>query len=80
MRFRPSEEDLNWGKWVLAKVKDGGTIVMPATGLVYSVSHTDKTLNLINGEVLYELDPFVVHSRSIVVFAKLGYSVRPNVF
>jgi hypothetical protein len=50
--YKPTSEDLIWAAQMLALVRDGGSLVYPSTQLMYTVSHRNHTLTLMNPDIL----------------------------
>jgi hypothetical protein len=77
--YIPRPDDIAWALQMLALLKDGGLLIFPTTRLTYEVSHTSKTLTLVNPVVLYDDADSnyntTVHRRTIAVFRAVGYQV-----
>lgn len=73
--YTPGPDDLVWGIRMLTLINDGGVLAFPATKLLYLVSHTDKTLTLLDPEILEDEFSAIVHRRTINTFHELGYMV-----
>jgi hypothetical protein len=74
--YEPRDIDLAWMAGVLEMVNDGAVIVYPSTGLIYKVSHTTRTLILVNPAKLDDRDCRDVHERTIVVAGFFNYTVK----
>lgn len=68
--YVPTAGDVKWAMGFLAAIKDGGVWDVPRLG-VYLVSHTDKTLTLVEqwgDDGFFDMD--------VAVFGVCGYKVR----
>lgn len=87
--YQPTEQDLNWARWLLSMVRDGGSHTFPPTGQRYNFSHANKQILWVNPdhEDLHNPQPMQepwanrreTHWRTQTVFWALGYTVLPIV-
>lgn len=77
--YKATETDTAWARRTLSLITEGGILAFPSTGLIYRVSHKDKTLRLINSEILLILfESYVVHRQTVAVMHNIGYTVVPQ--
>jgi hypothetical protein len=74
MTYIPNEEDLQWARITLQMVREDGVISFNGT-LLYRVSHKNRTLTLLNPELLLDYKMLRVHMRTVTVFAFVSYRV-----
>lgn len=74
--YIPTEEDFNWATNITRYIREGGMLAYPATRLIYCVYNRHKELILINPDELQDKYSKQVHERTIVVFSKIGYTVK----
>lgn len=74
--YIPSDIDKLWLRNVLQITANGGVLAYPSTGLIYKINHKDKTLTLVNKEILEIEDSAVLHRRTIKVAEAIGYMVE----
>jgi hypothetical protein len=74
--YEPRYIDLQWMKGVLEITKEGAVIVYPSTGLIFNVSHENRTLTLTNPEKLSDRDCQDVYERTIPVAGFFDYTVE----
>jgi len=68
--YVPTVDDVAWAKNFLSRINDNGMWAVPRLG-VYKVSHTKKTLTLIEqhgSDLYFDMD--------VAVFGVCGYKVR----
>jgi hypothetical protein len=75
--YVPRPTDIYWAKSMMAMIKDNGILAYPATKVIYTVDHRNKTLTLRNPEQLLEFPSFVIHQQTQAVFQEIGYTVEP---
>jgi len=74
--YVPTDIDMAWAKHVVRIINDGGTLIYPATGLIYTLHHERKLMVLQNPEITIEqFDSFVTHQQTVAVFACIGWNV-----
>lgn len=73
-KYKPRPEDIQWARTTLGKVRQGGMIIMPGPGLVYTVDHQRKLLTLVLNRDPEDISG--THAKSIEVFGLLGWRVR----
>jgi hypothetical protein len=76
--YEPTSADLVWAQGVLAIINDGGKWAFPQANLVYTISHTDRSLTLVNEPAALNRYQREMHHRTHQVFARFGYSVTPE--
>lgn len=75
--YTPTPTDLQWAKQTMSMIAEGGVLAYPATKVIYTVSHKNKTLTLQNPEQLFSFPSFVIHYQTIDVFKEIGYTALP---
>lgn len=70
--FTPNEAQIAWARRLLSSLNDDAAWIVPATGQIYKVSHTNKTITLIEGD---PNDHQGWHEMNKVLFAAVGYRV-----
>lgn len=73
--YEPNAGDLIWAWTIVNTMKEGGVLAFPLTLLIYQFHKHDKTLTLINPEILQDPESAEVHRRTIQVFSRIGYMV-----
>lgn len=72
----PTETDLQWARQMVTRLKHGGTMMFPDTGLIYQIDRNIHTVTLQNVEQLYSFPSFIVHLQTIEAFRRIGYIVN----
>ena len=70
--YRPTKSDIDWTKSLIETLNDNGVWIVPMTGGIYRISHKQKTLEFIEGN----LDQ-TMHTAITCNFNQLGYKVKP---
>ena len=76
-KYKPKPEDIQWARTTLKRVVQGGMIIMPGPGLIFTVDHDRKLLTLVLSR-----DPGDIsgtYAKSIEVFGLLGWRLRKAV-
>lgn len=74
-KYIPTKVDIDWAKNIVALTGENAVWVWPDTGLIYSFSHSHKTLTLLNQELIVNKFIANAHNMTVEVFAKVGYNV-----
>jgi hypothetical protein len=75
MNYDPKDVDLAWMAGVLEMTNEGAVIVYPSTGLIYKLSHSNRTLMLINPAKLDDPECRKLHERTAIVAEFFHYTV-----
>lgn len=72
--YKPTDIDVAWAHSVIRLIKDGGSMVYPGPGLVYTLHHERKLIVLTNPEMtLDNLAAFFAHLQTMATFHKVGW-------
>lgn len=74
--WTPTHDDLLWLAHMLELLREGGLLVYPATGLMYKVSHKNKTLTLQNPGFLKVPENRKLHEMTKIVAGFFYYEVK----
>ncbi len=74
--YDPTDVDLVWMANVLEITNEGALMVFPNTGLIYKVSHLNKSLTLQNPSKLADPTCQQLHEMTAVVASFFMYSVK----
>jgi hypothetical protein len=74
-QFVPRPMDIAWANQMIELIKEGGTLIYPATDMIYEFHHSEKTLVLKNPSQLVYIDSLLIHLRTVATFEKVGWTV-----
>lgn len=73
--YTPTIHDIRWAYTMLVILSEGGVLQYASIPLSYRVSHTNRTLTLLNPELLSTPRGMLTHLRTIAVYKPTGYTV-----
>jgi hypothetical protein len=75
LQFKPRDIDIMWARQMVATLKEGGTMMYPATELVYQIHHSTRTIVLMNPDQLIYVQSLIVHLRTVATFEVINWKV-----
>lgn len=74
--YEPNDTDLSWMAGLLEMTTEGAIMVYPSSGLIYKISHVNKTLTLQNPARLADRECKRLHETTTVVAAFFMYEMK----
>lgn len=74
--YKPTDMDVAWVKSLVKITANNAVWGWPDTGLIYRFDHQNKTLTLLNPELMTDEHANEGHQRTIQVFKVIDYTVK----